>query len=91
MHEITDEPPEDEVMQELRSIRKNMLAKYDGDGRRMMEDLQRRQYLSGRDLYGRSKVTGRIELVFKGTGQPKHAPLDGTNSLPECPAGPKPP
>ena len=90
MHEITDELPEDEVMQELRDIRKNMLAKYGGDGRRMMEDLQRRQYLRGRDLYARSKVTGRIELVFKGTGQPTHAPIDGTNSLSDCPAGAKP-
>jgi hypothetical protein len=74
MEEIIDEFTNDPIMQELWSNREKLLAKYGGDGRLMMEDLQRRQYLSGRDLYGRSKVTGRIELVFKGTGKPGVGP-----------------
>jgi hypothetical protein len=76
MDEISDEFTHCPVMQELWRIRAERAAKFDYDIRRMMEDSQRRQYLSGRDLYARSKVTGRIELVFKGSGQRVDAPED---------------
>jgi hypothetical protein len=76
MDEVIDEFTHCPVMQELWRIRAERAAKFDYDIRRMMEDSQRRQYLSGRDLYARSKATGRIELVFRGSGQPIDAAED---------------
>ncbi len=84
MDEIPDELTNCPVMQELWRIRAERAAKFDYDIRRMMEDSQRRQYLSGRDLYGLSKVTGRIELVFKGTGQSIDAPTDRPIAASAC-------
>ena len=53
------------IVEELRVIKQQILAEHGGDHQRVMEAAMQRQYLRGWDLYGRSKETGRIEIVFK--------------------------
>ena len=60
----------DPYTEELNLMREQILAEHDGDLTRVMQDSIRRQYTLGRDLYGRSKVTGRIEIVFRAPRSP---------------------
>jgi hypothetical protein len=60
---------DDPIMAEVRRIKAARLAKYGNDIHRMIADDRRRQYLSGDDLYGLDRKTGRIVLVFKGSGK----------------------
>jgi hypothetical protein len=62
-------PEDDPILQELRQIREKILAEAGGDGRRVMEEVRRQQYLSGRDLWGIGP-SGKLEVVFKGSGKP---------------------
>ena len=55
----------DPFIEEFQLMREEFLAEHGGDIERIMDESIRRQYTLGRDLYGRSKVTGRIEIVFK--------------------------
>jgi hypothetical protein len=55
----------DPIIEELWRIKDEIWAECGYDIRRLMENARRNQYLRGRDLYGRSKVTGRIEVVWR--------------------------
>jgi hypothetical protein len=55
----------DPIIEELWRIKEEIWAEAGHDIRRLVEDSRRRQYLRGRDLYGRSEVTGRIEVVWR--------------------------
>jgi hypothetical protein len=55
----------DPIIEELWRIREEMWEECGRDARRFCENARRQQYLRGRDLYGRSKVTGQIEVVWR--------------------------
>ncbi len=62
-------PEDDPILQELRQIRERQLAAVGGDILRLMEEARRQQYLSGRDIWGIGP-SGKLEVVFKGSGKP---------------------
>jgi hypothetical protein len=62
-------PEDDPILQELRHIREQLLAEAGGDVMRLMEEAMRQQYLSGKDLWGIGP-SGKLEVVFKGSGKP---------------------
>jgi hypothetical protein len=64
---------EDPILEELWRIREEQSASYGHDIHRMMADSRRQQYLEGCDIWARSKITGQMEVVFKGSGKPSHA------------------
>jgi hypothetical protein len=55
----------DPIIEELWRIREEMWEECGRDARRFCENARRQQYLRGRDLYGRSKITGQIEVVWR--------------------------
>jgi hypothetical protein len=55
----------DPIIEELWRIREEIWEECGRDPRRFCENALRQQYLRGRDLYGRSKVTGQIEVVWR--------------------------
>lgn len=59
---------DDPIVEEIRRIREKQAAEYGYDIERQMKDSQRRQYLWGNDVVARSKATGKLEVIFKGTG-----------------------
>jgi hypothetical protein len=58
----------DPYTEELKLMQEQILAEHGGDIERSIDKSIRRQYTLGRDLYGLSKATGRIEIVFKASG-----------------------
>ena len=62
-------PEDDPILQELRRAREEILAEAGGDILVVMEEARRRQYLSGQDLWGIGP-SGKLEMVFKGSGKP---------------------
>ena len=78
----------DPFTEELQLMRDEILAEHGGDIGLAIEESIRRQYTLGRDLYGRSKVTGRIEIVFKAAKAPlvdESAVVDAHSSHHEAP------
>ena len=61
---------DDPVMAELRRIRVEQLAAYGNDLNRMIADDRRRTFLQGNDVVARDKRTGRLVVIFKGSGKP---------------------
>jgi hypothetical protein len=61
---------DDPIMAELRRIRVQQLAAYGNDLSRMIADDRRRTFLQGNDVVARDKKTGRLVVIFKGSGKP---------------------
>jgi len=57
----------DPILEEIRRIREQQFAECGYDIRRLMERSMQRQYTCGHDIVARSKTTGQLEVVFKGS------------------------
>ena len=64
-HDEDDDP----ILADLRRARAERAAALGNDPHRMFAALRRRQYLTGHDLYARDPKTGRLVVVFKGSGK----------------------
>jgi hypothetical protein len=66
---IEYERDDDPIIDEIRRIRAKQAASYGYDTHKQWEDTRRMGRLFGNDVVARSRETGRIEVVFKGTGK----------------------